>query len=61
LEDLIIYKLFAARYLDFADAQMLLENNKNTIDKKYLIETAGEFTELERDDIIVNLNKFLNQ
>ena len=29
------------------------------IDKKYLSETAEKFSELEREDIIENLNKFL--
>jgi len=61
MEDLIIYKLFANRLQDIADAQLLLEDNKNSIDKDYLIQTAEIFRELERKDIIDNLNKFLSQ
>ena len=60
LEDLIIYKLFAKRYLDLGDVEALLKKNKNSIDKEYLIHTAEKFRELEREDIIVNLNKFLS-
>ena len=61
LEDLIIYKLFANRLQDIADAQLLLEDNKDSIDKNYLIRTAEKFRELERGDILENLNKFLKQ
>jgi predicted nucleotidyltransferase len=59
LEDLIIYKLFAGRHADISDVEQLLEKNKNSIDQKYLLETAEKFSELEREDIIENLNKFL--
>lgn len=61
LEDLIIYKLFASRHLDLGDVEMLLEKNKNSIDKNYLLETAEKFKELKREDIIKNLNKLFNQ
>jgi predicted nucleotidyltransferase len=57
LEDLIIYKLFARREQDIADVKNLL--GKNEVDKKYLLETANKFKELERGDILENLNKFL--
>lgn len=59
LEDLIIYKLFASRRTDLDDVELLLNKNINTIDKSYLIETSEKFSELEREDIIENLNKFL--
>jgi predicted nucleotidyltransferase len=59
LEDLIIYKLFATRYQDLADVQELINRNKTSLDKKYLFETAEKFRELEREDIIENLNKLL--
>lgn len=59
LEDLIIYKLFASRHLDLGDIEMLLEKNKSSVDKKYLLETAEKFRELERDDILSTLEKML--
>lgn len=61
LEDLIIYKMFAGRHLDFGDIELLLEKHKNSLDKKYLFETAEKFKELERADIIENLNKLFEQ
>jgi signal recognition particle GTPase len=61
LEDLIIYKLFASRHLDLGDVEMLLEKNINSLDQKYLFKTAEKFRELEREDIIENLNKMLMQ
>lgn len=61
LEDLLIYKLFAARYMDLADVQYLIKLNRNNFDMNYLKTTAEEFRELERDDIVENLNKFLIQ
>lgn len=59
LEDLIIYKLFAARPQDLVDAQTLLEKNKDSIDKDYLIKTCEKFVELDREDIKKNLLKFI--
>jgi predicted nucleotidyltransferase len=59
LEDLFIYKLFASREQDIADVKHLIEKNLNSIDKKYLYETAEKFKELERVDIIEKLNKLL--
>jgi len=59
LEDLIIYKLFANREQDIADVKHLIEKNLNSIDQKYLFETAKKFKELEREDILENLNKLL--
>lgn len=61
LEDLIIYKLFAKREQDIADIKHLVEKNLNSLDKKYLIETAEKFKEFERDDIPENLPKLFNQ
>jgi len=57
LEDLIIYKLFASREQDIADVRSLLKKNK--VDKTYLFQAANKFKELERGDILENLNKFL--
>jgi len=61
LEDLIIYKLFANRYQDLADAQILLDKNKDSIDRNYLLKTIEKFRELDREDMIETLNKFLSQ
>ena len=61
LEDLIIYKLFANRYQDLADAQILLDKNNKSIEKDYLIETTEKFREFDREDMIDTLNKFLSQ
>jgi predicted nucleotidyltransferase len=61
LEDLIIYKLFANRYLDLGDVEKLLQNNKDSIDRNYIFETAEKFRELEREDILENLHKFLKK
>ena len=61
LEDLIIYKLFAGRHIDIDDVQLLWEKNINSIDKTYLKHTAKKFRELEREDILENLNKLLKQ
>lgn len=61
LEDLIIYKMFAGRHADISDVELLLEKNKNSLDQKYLFETAEKFKELEREDILENLNKLLQQ
>src|SRR5690606_9988097 len=60
LEDLIIYKLFAARLQDMSDVENLLEKNKD-VDKTYLFEIAEKFRELEREDILENLNRLLSK
>jgi predicted nucleotidyltransferase len=59
IEDLIVYKLFAARFADLADIEILLKKNKNKIDSDYLIKTVGKFKELDREDMFQNLNKLL--
>ncbi len=59
LEDLIIYKLFANREQDIADVKHLIEKHLNSIDKKYLLDTSQKFLQLEREDILETLNKFL--
>jgi len=61
LEDLIIYKLFANRDQDVVDVKHLLEKHIGTLDNNYLLSTAEQFRELEREDILENLNKFLSQ
>ena len=59
LEDLIIYKLFAARYQDLADVKELISIHMGSIDKKYLADRMIEFFELEREDMKDNLTKLL--
>jgi len=61
LEDLIVYKLFANRYQDLADAQILLDKNKDLIERNYLLKTIEKFRDLGREDMIETLNKFLSQ
>ena len=61
LEDLIVYKLFANQYQDLADAQILLDKNKDLIERNYLLKTIEKFRELDREDMIETLNKFLSQ
>lgn len=38
---------------------MILKKNKNKIDSDYLIRTVEKFKELDREDMIQNLNKLL--
>lgn len=59
IEDLIIYKLFAARYQDLADVKELISIHRGSIDKKYLADRVFEFYELEREDMKANLDKLL--
>lgn len=61
LEDLIVYKLFANRYQDLADAQILVDKNKDLIERNYLLKTIEKFRDLGRKDMIETLNKFLSQ
>jgi predicted nucleotidyltransferase len=61
LEDLIVYKLFAARFADLADIEILVRKNKNKIDFNYLVKTVEKFKELDREDMLQNLNKLLPQ
>lgn len=57
IEDLILYKLVASRYQDLGDIDQLLKNNMS-VDKKYLIEKAGEFNEFGRSDVLDTLMSF---
>lgn len=56
VEDLIIYKLFAGRPQDMVDVQEIIVNSD--YDRKYLLDTASEFKELGRADVLVSLKKF---
>lgn len=61
LEDLIIYKLFADRLQDKADIKELIFLNKNSIDINYLLDAVEKFKQLDRDDMSVNLKKYLTE
>lgn len=57
VEDLILYKLFAARPKDFADLYDISKLHKGKIDTKYLFEMLNDFAALERDDMKDNFEK----
>jgi len=59
LEDLILYKLFSSRPIDFIDVEELIKHPIQKLDLKYLTETASKFVELEREDVLLNLQKYL--
>lgn len=60
-EDLIIFKLVAARPIDLADSEMLVQKYVHTLDKKYLLDIAYEFTNLERSDVLERLKNYLDK
>jgi hypothetical protein len=59
IEDLIIYKLVSARPQDVLDIEELIKANKEILDIIYLKKMAENFIEVEREDILENLNKQL--
>ena len=61
IEDLVIFKLVAARPIDFADAEMLVQKYFRTLDMDYLQDTAREFVQLERSDVKERLDYFLQK
>jgi len=61
VEDLIIFKLVAARPIDYADAEMLVQRYRNDLDREYLQETAAEFVQLERSDVVEYLERYLKK
>ena len=61
VEDLIIFKLVAARPIDYADAEMLIQKYCHELDKDYLQDTAREFAQLERRDVFEHLKEYLNK
>ena len=61
VEDLIIYKLVAARSQDIVDVENLIQHHYRIIDKSYLQKTAKQFIEVEREDVLYNLKKFLKK
>lgn len=61
VEDLVIFKLAAARPIDNSDVEMLIEKYHNRLDRNYLQNTAREFVQLERSDIYERLQDYLNK
>ena len=61
VEDLIIFKLVAARPIDYADVEMLVQKYGGELDRDYLQNTAREFAQLERTDVIERLKKYLSK
>lgn len=61
VEDLIIFKLVAARPIDYADVEMLIQKYRKKLDVNYLQNTAREFAQLERSDVIERLKEYLNK
>ncbi len=59
IEDLIIFKLFAARDKDVADVRALIAFNKPKLQLTYLRAHAAELKGLERSDVIENLESLL--
>jgi hypothetical protein len=57
IEDLIVYKLFAARNKDFIDLRNIAQDFTNTLDYNYTRKVLKEFGELERDDMMENFKK----
>lgn len=58
IEDLIVYKLFAARHKDLADLEEIAKIHKDKLDKTYLDTVLDEFSKLERNDMISNFQNF---
>ncbi|MBN2089866.1 hypothetical protein JW964_09635 [candidate division KSB1 bacterium] len=61
VEDLIIFKLVAARPTDLADVELLIEKYCLVMDIPYLTNMAKEFTHLERSDILNRIDILLNK
>lgn len=61
VEDLIIFKLVAARPIDLADVEMLVQKYSASFDLAYLKTTAQDFVQLERADIPERLELFLQK
>jgi len=59
IEDLIIFKLFAARDKDLLDVKSLVENNRTKLNESYLRHRAKDFVALERIDVLERLDTVL--
>ncbi len=58
VEDMIIYKVLANRKIDQYDVEFLFKFHSESIDKIYLLKTAKDFCEIERDDIFETITTF---
>jgi hypothetical protein len=58
-EDLILFKLVANRERDLLDARDIIGRMRNTLDVRYLLDHARDFLEVDRPDVLENLEKFL--
>lgn len=61
VEDLIVFKLVAARPIDNADVEMLVQEYRVDLDRDYLQHTAREFAQLEGTDVFERLQQYLNK
>lgn len=59
IEDLIIMKLVAARPKDIGDLQVLVPQNRQKLDVRYLRARAKEFIAVERGDVPEELDELL--
>lgn len=60
-EDLILFKLVANRDRDLVDVRDIIRRNKNRLDRTYLRNAAKEFVDVERSDILRNVNEMLDE
>lgn len=60
-EDLILFKLVAARPRDLLDVQELMHRYRGKLDTQYLKSTAEGFSEVARSDVPDNLAIFLSK
>lgn len=58
IEDLIVYKLFAARHKDMADLEEIAKIHKDKLNRIYLNTVLNELSKLERNDMISNFHNF---
>ncbi len=58
-EDLILFKLVAHRERDMLDVKDILNRLSNSLDLEYLRNTARQFIEIDRSDILENLDNLL--
>lgn len=61
VEDLIVYKLVSARPQDMIDLEEIMKANRGNLDTKYLQKMAESFIEVERSDVLENLEKLLKK
>lgn len=60
IEDLLIFKLVAARDKDLLDIKSLIAHHREKLDAAYLRSRAKEFILLERSDVLERLNALLH-